>query len=83
MRSAIEQQVIAKQAVTAETREVVGDLTVKGLRQLIRVLSRDPSKAEAMGEKLGQSIGAALVKRFGKRLVTETVKGAERVLDSI
>jgi hypothetical protein len=83
VRGAIENQVKSKMAVTAETKAFVDAASTKGVKQIIRAIARDPDKAEALGEKLGQEIAAALIAKYGKRWIKDTVKGANAVLDSI
>ena len=83
MRSAIENQVRAKMAVTADTREFADATTRRLLKQAIRTLASNPESAETIGEKLGQQVAAAWVKKYGKQVLGQTVKGARAVLDSI
>ncbi len=83
MRNAIEHQVKAKMAVTADTREYADAATKRLLKQMIRTVAKDPSKAEALGEKLGQTVAAGWVKKHGKAVLGDTVRGARAVLDSI
>ena len=83
MRSAIENQVKAKMAVTAETREFSDAATKRLLMKAIRALARNPGAAETIGEKLGQEVAAAWVRKNGSKVLSETVRGARSVLDSI
>ncbi len=83
MRGAIEHQVRAKMRVTADTREYADTATKRMLKKAIRTLARHPDKAEAVGEHIGQQVAAGWVEKYGKKVLKETVKGADAVLDSI